>query len=325
MLNYKILKLSGLRICPSQIAALPVEVVSMFRLRHLTPPVSRVGCTLGRRPAATPLRFLQTRARANEDENTKSRGSFMTLLVLMPIISFGLGCWQVKRLRWKHELIANAESRLALPPLPLPPNLNVDVISEFDYRRVTATGEFDHSQEMLVGPRLNEGRNGFLVVTPLIRKDGSKLLVCRGWIEQSFEHQASRPDSLVKGPVTVQCLIRATPKGNMFTPDSKPEIGRYYFMDIPEMARRTGSQAVYLQELEDMQSELLPEQKAMRGIPLGAPPKVEFRNTHFQYILTWYGLSIITAAMLVMVLRQRRAATFADARRAKLAHAKKWQ
>lgn len=249
----------------------------------------------------------------------------MTLLVLMPIISFGLGCWQVKRLQWKHNLIANAESQLALPPLPLPANLNVDVISEFDYRRVTATGEFDHAHEMLVGPRLYEGRNGFLVVTPLIRKDGSKLLVCRGWIEQSFERQSTRPESLVKGPVTVHCLIRKTPKKNMFTPDPKPEIGRYYFMDIPEMASRTGSQPIYLQELEDRESELLPEMAAMRGIPIGAPPKVEFRNTHFQYIMTWFGLSIITTAMLVLVFRQRKAASVSDAMRAKLAHAKKWQ
>lgn len=82
----------------------------------------------------------------------------------MPIISFGLGTWQVKRLRWKTDLISEAEDRLTLPPLPLPPVVNPKIASshEFDYRRVVVKGTFRHDQEMYVLPRMRDGKEGFL-------------------------------------------------------------------------------------------------------------------------------------------------------------------
>lgn len=263
--------------------------------------------------------------KARAKEPGKRSNVVLALLVLMPIVSFGLGTWQVRRLEWKQNLIATAESHLLLPPLDLPPKLNPDVVKEFDYRRVRATGEFDHSQEMLVGPRVFEDSVGYYVVTPLKRKNASTLLIHRGWIERSKASQGTRPESLIKGPVTVKCVLRDKPKKNMFTNESHPERREYYFMDIDEMARRTGAQPVYCQELYDQDSPLLPEQLVMRGIPIGAPAKAEFRNTHFQYILTWYGLCLATSIMLFSVWKQRRAPSVNTSIQRKLEHARKWQ
>lgn len=263
--------------------------------------------------------------KARAKEPGKRSNVVLALLVLMPIISFGLGTWQVRRLEWKQNLIATAESHLLLPPLELPPKLNPDVVSEFNFRRVRTTGEFDHSQEMLVGPRVYEESQGYYVVTPLKRKNASTLLIHRGWIERSKASQRTRPRSLVKGPVTVDCLLRDKPEKNMFTSESHPERREYYFMDIDEMARRTGAQPIYCQELYDPDGPLLPEQMAMYGIPIGAPAKAEFRNTHFQYILTWYGLCVATTIMLFSVLKQRRAPSINSNIQRKIAHANKWQ
>lgn len=41
-------------------------------------------------------------------------------LALCPIITFGLGTWQVQRLRWKVDLIENLEDRMSLDAIPLP-------------------------------------------------------------------------------------------------------------------------------------------------------------------------------------------------------------
>ena len=247
------------------------------------------------------------------------------LLCIMPVVSFALGCWQVKRLKWKQDLISRAENSLALPTLPLPPRLNPDVVDkEFDFRRVTVTGTFRHDQEILVGPRLYEGEDGYYVVTPLERKNGTKLLVFRGWIAKRFKDQATRPKSLVQGEQTIECMLRQKPDKNFFTPKDEPEKGNWYFMSIDDMAARTDTQPVYIQALEDLTwggREVFAEQLVRQGIPIGKPPKVEFRNTHFQYIVTWYGLSIFTVGMLFAFLKQRREATrFGQA--AKLAHAR---
>ena len=46
-----------------------------------------------------------------------------------------------------------------------------DAIKDFDYRRVYARGKFRHDQEMLLGPRLHDGEDGYIVITPLERRD----------------------------------------------------------------------------------------------------------------------------------------------------------
>lgn len=42
------------------------------------------------------------------------------LLSIIPITTFGLGTWQVQRLRWKVQLIEETEQKLANEPIPLP-------------------------------------------------------------------------------------------------------------------------------------------------------------------------------------------------------------
>ncbi len=52
-------------------------------------------------------------------------------------------------------------------PLPLPPRVDPSALHDFDYRRVYAVGTFRHDQEMLIGPRMRDGEQGYLVITPL--------------------------------------------------------------------------------------------------------------------------------------------------------------
>ena len=47
----------------------------------------------------------------------------MILLGIMPIFTFSLGVWQLKRLKWKIDLIDELEEKLQLQPLSLPPKI----------------------------------------------------------------------------------------------------------------------------------------------------------------------------------------------------------
>lgn len=184
----------------------------------------------------------------------RKHGPGLILLALIPITAFALGTWQVQRLRWKSELIAKLEDRLIRDPLPLPPHVDPSALDEFDYRRVVASGYFRHDQEMLIGPRIRDGQDGFLVVTPLERVDASTVLVNRGWISKKFARQASRPDSLPTHLVTVEGLLRKPWKKNMFTPDNKPESGQFYFPDVEQMAALTDSQPVWVESTTGISS-----------------------------------------------------------------------
>jgi surfeit locus 1 family protein len=155
----------------------------------------------------------------------------------------------VQRLDWKSKLIAKLEDRLVRDPLPLPPHVDPAAISDFDYRRVYATGTFRHDQEMLIGPRMRDGKEGYLVITPLERDgEGTTVLVNRGWVSKGKKAQRSREGGLPEGLVTVEGLLREPWKRNMFTPENSPETKEFYFPDVVQMAGLTGSQAVWVEE-----------------------------------------------------------------------------
>ena len=102
-------------------------------------------------------------------------------------------------------MIAKYEDRIVREPLPLPPRVDPSVVHEFDYRRIYATGRLRHDQEMLIGPRMREGQDGFIVITPLERGEGqSTVLVNRGWISKKMADRKSRPEGLPRGEASAE-------------------------------------------------------------------------------------------------------------------------
>lgn len=227
--------------------------------------------------------------------STRKRNSKLGIAILaaIPFTAFVLGTWQVQRLDWKTRLVAKFEDRLVRPPLPLPPRIDPEAIAEFDYRRVYATGRLMHEKEMLIGPRTQDGNDGYLVVTPLQREGASTILINRGWISKDKKHQQDRdPSSLPRGEVTVNGLLREPWKKNYFTPDNKPGDGKFYFPDVYEMAGLSGAEPVWIEET--MKPNLLVSyDRESKGIPIGRAAEVNLRNNHLQYIVTWYVLTVL--------------------------------
>lgn len=102
---------------------------------------------------------------------------------------------------------------------------------------------------MLIGPRIQDSKDGYLVITPLEREgDGTTVLVNRGWISKKYKAQKSRPEGLPTGQVTVEGLLREPWKKNIFTPDNSPKTKEFYFPDVEQMAKITNSQPVWIEE-----------------------------------------------------------------------------
>jgi len=45
-------------------------------------------------------------------------------------------------------------------------------VQELDHRTVLVRGRFRHDQEMLIGPRMRDGEQGYHIVTPMERDNG---------------------------------------------------------------------------------------------------------------------------------------------------------
>ncbi|KAI1001008.1 hypothetical protein K3495_g7188 [Podosphaera aphanis] len=236
----------------------------------------------------------------------KKHGPGLIILALIPLTAFALGTWQVKRLAWKSDLIAKIEDRLVRPPLPLPPKINPEVLDDFDHRRIYVQGKFRHDQEMLIGPRLQDGKDGYFVITPLEISDAeTAVLVNRGWIEKKYKKQNTRDPVLgcPKEELVVEGLLRKPWKKNMFTPENSPEKGEFYFPDVSQMAKLTGCEPVWIEET--MTPDLLVSwEREAKGIPIGRPAEINLSNNHAQYIFTWYALAAATSVMLWMVVKK---------------------
>lgn len=75
-------------------------------------------------------------------------------MLSIPVVSFGLGTWQVYRWRWKLNLLDLMETRTKNEePIDLPLPYNKKQYELLEYRRVKVKGHFDHSKEQYVGPR----------------------------------------------------------------------------------------------------------------------------------------------------------------------------
>ena len=75
------------------------------------------------------------------------------LLLLSALIGVGLlsglGVWQLQRLAWKEDMLAQIAARRDAPPQLLPPQKEWSSLKpdDYDYRHVTVRGTFDHARE----------------------------------------------------------------------------------------------------------------------------------------------------------------------------------
>lgn len=309
---------------------------------------------------------------------TPGKTIFLGLMIAMPVISFYLGTWQMRRLKWKTNLIATCEDRLTYPPVPLPKNFTPDMCDGWEYRKVTVKGEFKHDQEIFVGPRVRNGVKGYFLFTPFVRKDtGEKLLIERGWISEEKVYPQSRHLqhlSLPQGSnVEVECLVRVPRKLGTFQWERENKDGRLWQVaDIEEMCKVTGCTPIHIQALYDLKDhrweqdhpgndtqnqgssvwkfwnrnkgdvgnktsteaeseegsseEFNQYQFVKAGVPLGKAPKIDLKNNHLQYLVTWYGLSFLSSIFLFIALKRGRggAITQAQMKQDKLKHAKRF-
>jgi surfeit locus 1 family protein len=228
-------------------------------------------------------------------------GLFATVAL---VILLSLGTWQVQRLAWKTDLIAKVEARTQPPAAPLPPRTDWDRLSEAadEFRRVAVTLRFDPGAEAfvygaLVDPATGTTRGGAFVLTPATTADGGRLLVNRGFVPDDRKEPATRPP-VPAGDITLEAIIRFPQARTAF--DGADDIARNLFFvrdpGVIAAARGWGPVApFYLAEVGPTPGRL----------PAAQPPKVDLRNNHLGYAITWYGL----AASLIGVF-----AVFAAAR-----------
>jgi surfeit locus 1 family protein len=232
----------------------------------------------------------------------KPRWLGLFALVVAVIVGFGmLGLWQLNVARDKGRA---AEVRAA-PTLPV---ADVAAVltpqSPFPRngigRRITATGRYDGSAQVLVTPRLLRGARGYWVVTPLVvRSTGARIAVVRGFVTDAAE--AVAPDAATGVTVTGTLAPgESSPAGAASLPD-----GQMAAVDLALLVNRWPG-ALYnafvfaTAEQPDVTSVAAP---AVERVP---PPALvgaglEWRNA--AYALQWWVFALFAAYMWWRMVR----------------------
>ena len=187
-------------------------------------------------------------------------------------------------------------------PAPLPALASWGGITERTdaYRRIRATGTFDHAAETRV-LAVTELGGGFWIVTPL-RTDQGIVLVNRGFVPDALRDPVSRAAGQVGGRVTVTGLLRMTEPHGGFLRANDPAADRWYSRDVAAIAaaRHLGQVAPFF-----IDADATPNPG---GYPVGGLTVIRFANSHLVYALTWFGLAGICIAAAWLLLRKRAAA-----------------
>ena len=220
-------------------------------------------------------------------------------------ILIGLGCWQIERMGAKQRLIARVEQRAYQAPQPAPPEAAWAGLhpKTYDYARVQLAGTFRHDKEAHVHGLLSRGGGrdavqGYYILTPLTQREGTTVIVNRGFVPTERVDPATRPEGQIAGEQTITGLMRAPQPRGWFIPADDPAHNDWFTRDARAIGAALGLDRVapFTVDADGMPNP--------GGLPLGGTTVLTFRDNHLQYALTWFALALGLIGVFIFWARQ---------------------
>ena len=125
-------------------------------------------------------------------------------------LTLWLGVWQTHRAEEKTVRQAQLEAREKEPAVTL--TGSVGTAEMLLFRHVRAKGRFDGDGQVFIDNKVQGGRAGFHVVTPLrLEASNAVVLVNRGWIARGPQYPQPPPVAVPEGDVVVAGLATVPP------------------------------------------------------------------------------------------------------------------
>ena len=208
------------------------------------------------------------------------------------IMLIGLCVWQVQRMHWKQDLIADREARVAAEPVAL--SAEVGNPAHMEFRRVRLEGTFLHDKELYLGARSLNGNPGYHILTPFALTEGGSVLIDRGWVPVERKAPASRAEGQSTGNQVVEGIVRMPHGKAWMQPDNEAAKNMWYFVDLPAMAA-----AMAADFRTDLYVDAGPKENP-GNYPVGGQTRIELPNDHLQYAITWGLLAVALAVIYVL-------------------------
>ena len=196
-------------------------------------------------------------------------------------VLLGLGVWQLQRLAWKTEILAQIERKILAPAIDIPAQLTP---ATHDLLPVRGTGQYigDRTVRVLVSQKIYGA--GYRLISPFELSDGRKIMVDRGFISVRADMPA-----MPQGLGSVTGNLQWPQEIDSFTPDNYLAANIWFARDVRALSAYLQTEPVLLvlrsSSFADDAAKPLPKMSA--NIP----------NDHLNYALTWFSLALIWLGM----------------------------
>jgi surfeit locus 1 family protein len=213
------------------------------------------------------------------------------MAAVMLLMLLGLGTWQVQRLHWKLDVLAQIARAEAAPAVPLP--------TEPDpYAKVQVTGHLRNDLAATYGADVRDTPSGPLLgsylILPLQRSNGDPILVELGWVPDKRAH----PLAAIDDTVTLQGYVHPGDRPGWFSATDNPTTRQFYTLDPETIGKALGLQRVAPFVLIAL-GPTPPEHYPDPAKHLPQPP-----NNHLSYAITWYGLAVALVVIFALWARK---------------------
>lgn len=204
-------------------------------------------------------------------------------------VLLSLGFWQVERLAWKEEILADINGRLTAPPKPFSLFVNE---AQDEYTRVTLTGT-PTGEELHVLVSGTEAGTGYRVVSRLNTNLGH-IMLDQGLL--AIDNKDAAP--LISEMQITGTLIWPDDQ-NAQTPAPDLDANIWFARNVATMSDVLDTQPFMI-----VASATTPSDPRITPLPVNTST---IKNDHFEYAVTWFLLAFVWAIMsLVLILRTTR-------------------
>ena len=212
-----------------------------------------------------------------------SKTKSITLIsIIASLICLSLSVWQIKRLKWKEDLINNLENAYNADAI------NINELSgnllNFKFKKVFLEGYFVNEKSMFLGPRVNKEQVGYNLITPFSLKDDRYILINRGWLKEKIKIKKEEKKYKIKG------ILKEANIKNVFTPKNSMNENLWFYINTDQM-----SEFSQVKVIDNIFLTLIESNPDDKFVVINSVPKIS--NNHLQYSITW---AILAFLFLIM-------------------------
>lgn len=220
------------------------------------------------------------------------KNSLSIFFIFAFCLTFVLGTWQYKRLNWKNDLISNVHQSTNDPSF-----FNENIIYPELTGVILPSNFYIINNPIFVGSKTYQGNNGLHLYFPIFRNDDFITVLNAGWIKSKDQKNIDQIFDKILNKKSNKIYLRDFyVEKPYFTPENNTDKNEWFYPGQFDL------EVYFSKKIQLDQYFVLADVSINKYF---VDPLTLLRNSHLQYLLTWYLLSFTSLVMLIVNRRNK--------------------